>query len=254
MLYFHIRIRTGERDLHSGLYGGAALNAMHALDAALSAVLPRNGRLPEPLRAGITPPSSQELAGWSELPPGAGELAARGAQPADAAAAEEFYLRTFAEPSLDVHGIAGGSPDLVKTIIPVEARANVSIRLVPGQDPDQIASAFERLLHEAAPAGAELDVQRKAETPAVLIDPESQAVQLALEAVERAVGARPLLVRMGGSLPVVSALAERGLPTVLTGFALPDCNLHAPNERLPLGSVEQGIAAGREILRAWAAL
>jgi acetylornithine deacetylase/succinyl-diaminopimelate desuccinylase-like protein len=88
----------------------------------------------------------------------------------------------------------------------------------------------------------------------VLIDPESQAVQLALEAVERAVGARPLLVRMGGSLPVVSALAERGLPTVLTGFALPDCNLHAPNERLPLGSVEQGIAAGREILRAWAAL
>ena len=153
-----------------------------------------------------------------------------------------------------MHGVAGGSPDLVKTVIPVEAHANVSIRLVPGQDPDKIAQAFERLLREAAPAGAELDVERKADAPAALIDPESQAVQLALDAVERAVGARPLLIRIGGSLPVVGALAERGIPTVLTGFALPDCNLHAPNERMPLESVEQGTAAATEILRAWAAL
>jgi acetylornithine deacetylase/succinyl-diaminopimelate desuccinylase-like protein len=254
MVYFHLRVRTGESDLHSGLYGGAALNAMHALVACLGAVLPRDGRLPEPLRAGIVPPSDDELSGWSVLPPGGGELAARGAQPADERAAEEFYLRTFAEPSLDVHGVAGGSPDLVKTVIPVEAHANVSIRLVPGQDPDKIAQAFERLLREAAPAGAELDVERKADAPAALIDPESQAVQLALDAVERAVGARPLLIRIGGSLPVVGALAERGIPTVLTGFALPDCNLHAPNERMPLESVEQGIAAATEILRAWAAL
>src|SRR5919201_144110 len=113
----------------------------------------------------MLPPSDDELGGWSELPPGSGELAARGAQPADDRAAEEFYVRTFAEPSLDVHGIAGGSPDLVKTIIPAEARANVSIRLVPGQDPERIAAAFERLLGEAAPAGAELDVELKARSP-----------------------------------------------------------------------------------------
>ena len=72
--------------------------------------------------------------------------------------------------------------------------------------------------------------------------------------MERAVGTRPLLVRVGGSLPVMAALAEKEIPTVLTGFSLPDCNLHAPNERMPLENVEQGIAAAREILRAWAAL
>ena len=134
LLYFHLRVRTGESDLHSGLYGGAALNALHALMQSLSGVLPSHGRLPEPLRAGIVPPTSEEMAGWEALPPGGDELADRGARPADANAAEELYVRTFAEPSLDVNGIAGGSADSFKTVLPVEARANVSIRLVPGQD------------------------------------------------------------------------------------------------------------------------
>jgi acetylornithine deacetylase/succinyl-diaminopimelate desuccinylase-like protein len=254
MAYFHVRVRTGDSDLHSGLYGGAALNATHALMACLSAVLPREGRLPEPLRAGMVAPSEAELEGWRELPTGLDELAARGAHPADARAADEFYVRTFAEPSLDVNGIAGGSPDLVKTIIPVEARANVSIRLVPGQDVGEIAKAFERLLRGAAPAGAEVDVELRSSSAAALIDADAPAVRLAREAVERAVGVRPVLVRVGGSLPVVGALAERGIPTVLTGFALPDCHLHAPNERMPLAAVEQGIAAATEIFRSWAAL
>jgi acetylornithine deacetylase/succinyl-diaminopimelate desuccinylase-like protein len=254
LLYFQVRARTGESDLHSGLYGGAALNAVHALMAALGAVLPRDGRLPEPLRAGIVPPTGEEISGWAALPPGAGELADREAQPADPRAAEEFYLRTFAEPSLDVNGLVGGSPDLIKTVLPVTAQANVSIRLVPGQQPGEIAAAFERLVREAAPPGADLDVSLASSGPAAVVDPTAPAVQLALDAVERAVGTRPLLVRIGGSLPVVSALSDRGIPTVLTGFALPDCNLHAPNERMPLESVEQGIAAAREILCAWAAL
>ena len=254
LLYFRVRVRTGESDLHSGLYGGAALNAIHALHAALSAVLPQDGRLPEPLRKGIVPPSDEELAGWAELPPGAEELAARRARPADERAAEELYLRTFAEPSVDVNGVAGGSPDLIKTVLPVEARAHVSIRLAPGQRPDTIEAEFERLLREGAPAGAELDVEVMSSAAPALVDPDSRAVRLALEAVERAVGARPLLVRIGGSLPVMSALAGRGVPTVLTGFALPDCNLHAPDERMPLESVEQGIAAAREILLAWGSL
>jgi acetylornithine deacetylase/succinyl-diaminopimelate desuccinylase-like protein len=254
MTYFHVRVRTGQSDLHSGLYGGVALNAMHVLMACLSAVLPREGRLPEPLRAGVAAPSEAELKGWAELPAGSDELAARGAHPADERAAEEFYTRTFAEPSLDVHGIAGGSPDLVKTIVPVEARANVSIRLVPDQGVGEITRTFERVLREAAPGGADVDVELRSSAEATLIDAESPPVRLALDAVERAVRARPVVVRSGGSLPVVSALAERGIPTVLTGFALPDCHLHAPNERMPLSAIEQGIAAAREILLSWAAL
>jgi acetylornithine deacetylase/succinyl-diaminopimelate desuccinylase-like protein len=254
MVYAHIRVRTGESDLHSGLYGGAALNALHALTRTLAPVLPRDGRLPEELHAGVVPPDDKELAGWAELPAGAEELAARGARPADSRAAEEFYVRTLAEPALDVNGIEGGSPHLVKTVLPVEAHANVSIRLAPSQDPAVIAEAFEGLLRGAAPAGADVDVQILATSPPVLIDSETQAVQLALDAVERAVGARPVLVRIGGSLPVMAAIAERRIPTVLTGFVLPDCNLHAPNERMQLDAVDQGIAAAREILTAWSAL
>jgi acetylornithine deacetylase/succinyl-diaminopimelate desuccinylase-like protein len=144
--YFHVSVRTGGQDLHSGVYGGAALNAMHALMQGLTGVVPRNGRAPEPLRAGIAAPTEEELAGWASLPPGAGELAGLGATPTDEHAAEEFYLRTWAEPSVDVHGLAGGSPHLQKTVLPVQAEANVSIRLAPGQTVDSIAPVFQRLV------------------------------------------------------------------------------------------------------------
>src|SRR5919204_3486208 len=144
LVYFHIKVETGKRDLHSGIYGGAALNATHALMKTLSAVLPRDGRLPEPLRAGLAPPTDEELAGWKELTPGAEELSNEGARPADPKAGEEFYLRTFAEPSLDINGIESGSPQLQKTVLPVVAEANVSIRLAPGQDPEAIGPEVER--------------------------------------------------------------------------------------------------------------
>ena len=254
LVYLHATVRTGRRDLHSGLYGGAALNALHALLQALDAVLARDGRLPEPLRAGIVAPTEEELAGWSELPPGSNELADQGARPSDARAADEFYIRTFAEPALDVNGIEGGSPHLQKTVLPVEAVANLSIRLAPGQDPDAIAAEVERLLREAAPENAELTVERWSSSPPGLVDPDSPAVRLGLDAFERVLGTRPRLVRSGGTLPIVPALAEKGIPTILTGFALPDSNIHSPNENIPMEYVPLGVAAARELYRAFAEL
>ena len=250
----HIRVRTGARDLHSGVFGGAALNALHVLVQTLDVVVPRDGRLPELLRAGIAPPTEAELAAWGELTPGLEELAAQGARPMDARAEDEFYLRTFAEPSLDVNGIEGGSPHLQKTVLPVEAHANVSIRLAPGQDPDQIAAAAERLLREAAPEGAELEITRLSSSPSGLIDPDSQVVQLGLDAFERVVGRRPLLVRSGGTLPIVPALADKGIPTIVTGFALPDSNIHSPNENLLAEYLPLGVKAAAELYTAFAAL
>jgi acetylornithine deacetylase/succinyl-diaminopimelate desuccinylase-like protein len=254
LVYFHVRVGTGERDLHSGLFGGAALNALHALARALDGVLAKNGRLPEPLRRGIAPPTDEELAGWAELTPGAEELAGQGARPLDPTAAEEFYMRTFAEPAIDVNGIEGGSPHLQKTVLPVEAHANLSIRLAPGQDPEQIAPEVERLLRDAAPKGAELEITRLSSARPGLVDPNSPAVQLGLEAFERAVGTRPLLVRSGGTLPIVPALADKGIPTILTGFALPDSNIHAPNENLLVDYVPLGVKAAAELYTAFAEL
>jgi acetylornithine deacetylase/succinyl-diaminopimelate desuccinylase-like protein len=254
LVYFHVRVRTGERDLHSGMFGGAALNALHALVRMLDQVLARDGTLPEPLRAGIAPPTTEELAGWSELPSGAEELAEQGARPSDPRAAEEFYVRTFAEPALDVNGIDGGSPHLQKTVLPVEAQANLSIRLAPGQDVDEIGSALERLLREAAPDGAELEIERLSYAPAGLVPPDSRPIQLGLDAFERAVGVRPRLIRSGGTLPIVPALADRGIPTIITGFSLPDANVHSPNENLLVEYVPLGIRAARELFTSFAQL
>jgi len=255
MAYFHVKLRTGARDLHSGMFGGAALNALHALLQTLQAVLPgRDGLLPEPLRAGIATPTEAELDAWRNLQPGAEVLADQGARPADAKAAEELYLRTWAGAAVDVHGIQGGSPILQKTVLPVFAEANLSIRLAPGQDVDAISEAMEALLRDAAPAGAELELQRWSFSPPGLVAPDERAVQLGLDAFERVLGVRPLLVRSGGSLPIVPALAEKGIPTVITGFDLPEGNIHSPNERLLLEYLPLGVAAARELFLGYAAL
>jgi acetylornithine deacetylase/succinyl-diaminopimelate desuccinylase-like protein len=250
LVYFHVRARTGARDLHSGLYGGAALNAVHVLMRAFEAV----AAVPDELRTGTASPTSDELAAWRELEPGADVLADQGARPKDERAAEEFYLRTFASPAVDVNGIVGGEPELQKTVLPVEAHGNVSIRLAPGQDVDEIAEAFERLLRDAVPAAAELDVERWSSSPAGLVQPDAPAVELALDAFERALGRRPLLVRSGGTLPIVPALVDKGIPTILSGFDVPEGNIHSPNERLLLRYVPLGVAAAQETLVAFAGL
>ena len=254
LVYFHVTLRTGARDLHSGLYGGAALNAAHALIQTLGAVVAVDGRLVEPLRARIRPPSPQELEDWRELPSGADELADQSARPMDARAADEFYLRTFAEPALDVNGIESGSPHLQKTVLPVAAVANVSIRLAPGQQVDEIAAAFSRLVSDAAPDGAELEVELLSSAPAGVVPPDADAVQLGLNAFERVLGARPALIRSGGTLPVVPALSEKGIATIITGFSLPDANIHSPNERMLTEYVPLGIAAARALFEEFASL
>ena len=254
LVYLHLKVRTGERDLHSGVYGGAALNAMHALTQILAAVQPRDGLLPEPLRAGIAPPTEEEIASLAQLVPGSERLAEAGARPADPRAAQEFHLRTTAEPALDEHGIAGGSPLLQKTVLPVTAEANLSIRLAPGQDVDAIQSALERLLREAAPEGTELEITKLGASPPGRVRPEEQAVQIALGAFERTFGRRPLFVRSGGTLPIIPALADKGIPTILTGFALPESNIHSPNERILAEYVPLGIEVARELFRSLAGL
>jgi acetylornithine deacetylase/succinyl-diaminopimelate desuccinylase-like protein len=254
LVYLHLKVTTGERDLHSGVYGGVALNAMHALTQILTSVQPQDGRVPEPLRAGIAAPTEDEVAGWSQLVPGSERLAEAAARPIDERAGEEFYLRSTSEPALDVHGIIGGSPLLQKTVLPVSAEANLSIRLAPGQDVEEIASALERLLREATPDGVDLEITRLAASPPGLVRPDEPAVQLALGAFERAFGHRPLFVRSGGTLPIIPALADKGIPTILTGFALPESNIHSPNERILAEYVPLGIETSRELFKSLAGL
>ena len=241
-------MRTGERDLHSGTFGGAALNAMHALMQTLSGVAAaatvacrsRCARAHPADRGRNSPTGPRRRPARRNSPTRAPVLA-------DARAAEEFYLRTWGEPSVDVHGLEGGSPQLQKTVIPVAAEANVSIRLAPGQHPDVIAPEVERLLREAAPEGADVEIELWSSAPPGLIPPDSAAIRLGQDAFERALGARPLLLRAGGTLPIVPALADKGIPTIVSGFDLPEGNLHSPNERLLVEHIPLGVAAAREL-------
>jgi len=253
VILLHVRVRTGERDLHSGMYGGAALNATHALIQALSAVLARDGRVPEPLRAGITPPTAEEREAWAQLTPGAEELAGQGAVPLDPKAGEEFYERTWADAATDVTGIAAGKME-PNTTIAAEAQAIVTVRLAPGQDVPTIRATLERLLREALPDGATLEVVYAHTARPGLIPPGSKAVELALDAFERALGVRPLLVRSGGTLPIVPVLADAGIPTILTGFSLPESNIHSPNERLLVEYVPKAVDSARELFTSFARL
>ena len=245
-----VEVRTGERDLHSGHYGGTALNAIHALAQALTALFPRDGRLPEPLRAGVTQPSDDEVAGWRELPPGADELARVGAPPLDERAAEDFYERVFVEPSLDVTGILGGKPGVRNTTLVSRASAGITIRVAPGQDPEVLATAAEELLRTALPAGATLQILARDVTPPAVLPRDTEVLALARDAFEGVFGRRPLIVRVGGTLPITAALAARRIPTVMAGLALPDSHTHSPNERMLLETFPLGVAAARETYRA----
>jgi acetylornithine deacetylase/succinyl-diaminopimelate desuccinylase-like protein len=243
---FDIRVRTGTRDLHSGMYGNAALNAIHALLRCLAELLPRDGKLREELRVGITPPTDGELEDWRTLQPGPEVLAEAGATPYDERAADEFYVRNWAEPSVDVNGIQAGKMVRNTTLV-ATAEANFTVRLAPGQEVQTVAAAVRQIVEEASPPGAEVELVQDESSNPGLVAPDSPAIQLGLDAFERALGVRPLLTRSGGTLPIMPALEARGIPTILTGFGLNESNIHSPNERLLVDYVPLGIAAAREL-------
>jgi acetylornithine deacetylase/succinyl-diaminopimelate desuccinylase-like protein len=245
----NIDVRVAPRDLHSGVYGGTVANALHVLHGMVAQVVPGpDGRVREELREGIVPPDPAELASWERLPPGAGELAAVGANPVGDPA--DFYVRTGADASLDVNEIVGGEP---RTLVPASARAAVSLRLAPGQRAADIGPVFERLLRDAAPDGAEVAIAWHRADPS-LFEPDLPALVLGARAIERATGTAPVLVRSGGSIPVVAEFAARSIPTIVTGFVLPDDAFHAPDESFRLESLELGERTARELLTALAAL
>jgi acetylornithine deacetylase/succinyl-diaminopimelate desuccinylase-like protein len=246
-----VEVRTGGRDVHSGLYGGAVLNATHVLMHVLGEVLPGpDGRVREELRAGVAAPGEAERESWARLPSGAAMIGEAGAAEVTPGAADEFWERTGAEPSVDVNMLSGGEP---RTVIPSVATAQLSVRLAPGQSAAEIAVEVERLLRAALPDGAELTVELDLSDPA-LFDASEPALQLAAQAFERACGAPPAFVRLGGTLPLLAVLAEQGVPTIVSGFALGADAFHAPNESYRLESLRLGELTARELYRSLADL
>jgi acetylornithine deacetylase/succinyl-diaminopimelate desuccinylase-like protein len=226
LVAFHLKVKTGERDMHSGYYGGAALNAIHVLMEGLSAVTARsNGLLPDQLRVGREALTQVEVDSLKSLPKGWEILDEAGATPLDGKAADDFYDRTWAEPSLDVNGIRGGKPEFVNTTLIVEAEARFTIRLAPGQDPETIAATVEKLIRDAVPDSAEVELIRENSAAPGVFSADSPAIQLGMEAFKKA-----------------------------TGVALRESNVHSPNERLRVEDIDRAVAAASELYRSLAAL
>jgi acetylornithine deacetylase/succinyl-diaminopimelate desuccinylase-like protein len=245
-------VRAADRDLHSGMYGGSAMNALHALHQGLAAVIPGpDGRVRDELRVGIAPPTDEERASWAELPSGQESLDAAGARPAYPNAAAEFIERNGSDTAVDVDQIVAGD---ARTVIPAVARATVSIRVAPGQDVVAIGAELERLIREALPDGAEMTVVSAHTAPPAHFPADSPVLQIAGRAIERAAGVAPAFTRSGGAIPFVADLSEKGIPTIVTGFVLPDDPFHAPDESFSLRGLELGYKSGRELLTGLAEL
>ncbi len=251
LCYRKVTVTTGTLDGHSGLYGGAAMNAAHILTRVLAAVQPVDGQLPDALSTGVGPVSAAERAAWELMPDGVQMLAEAGLVPADPRAGAEFAARTLAAPSVDVHAIWCGDANAVKTVIPTVASAMISLRLAPGQDPAVVGPMFDQLLREAAPGGATCLVENLGDADPALMDPEHPVMRTAAAAIAEATGRDVLPVRSGGTLPIFASMVRKGMPTVLTGFALPDDAIHSPNERMLVANLGTGVRAAMAMLEAF---
>jgi acetylornithine deacetylase/succinyl-diaminopimelate desuccinylase-like protein len=254
MVAVAVDVECAQRDLHSGMYGGAALNAVHVLQRMLDQVLPGpDGLLRNELRAGIVPPSKEELESWSLFPAGADVIAESGGRPISPEAAARYYERNWGDASLDVNGFAGGDAVQKRTIIPATASAKFSLRLAPGQRAEHIGKVTEELLRGAAPDNADIKIEWDG-NDAALFDPTEPALLIAAGALEEAAGARTALQRVGGSIPVMKSFYDRSIPTICSGFALANDNIHAVDESYRIESLALGEAASHKLYEKLAGL
>ena len=247
LVYFQIDLRGTKTDLHSGSFGGAVANPAFVLAQLLAQMKDRGGRVKIPgFYDAVQPLTEEERAEFKRLP--FHEKRYRQDLGAPKLFGERDYTtleRVWARPTFEVNGLLSGfTAEGAKTVIPAVAMAKVSMRLVPDQDPDQVASLFEAYLKKVTPKTVELKITRMHGGKPWMTAFDNRFVQAAGRAIERGFGQRPVFNREGGSIPVVSTFQEvLGLPSVLFGVGLPDENAHAPNEKLDLGNFHNGILA-----------
>lgn len=246
MAYMEVEVRGPAQDLHSGTFGGIVDNPFNVLVRLLAQLHdPVTHRVLVPgFYDRVRPLSQAERELLARAPVSDEELLQLTGVPALAGEAGYTNVERFcARPTLDIHGVPGGFTAAgKKTVIPARAGAKVSMRLVPDQDPAEIARLFEAHLRAIAPSTVRLDVRMLGSAWPVMIDFQGPAVQAAEEAYRRGMGYSPAYLRGGGTIPIVHDLQELlGAPIVMIGFGLPDDNNHAPNEKFNLSCFYRGI-------------
>jgi acetylornithine deacetylase/succinyl-diaminopimelate desuccinylase-like protein len=246
LIYMEVEAKGPARDLHSGLYGGAAPNAVFGLVELLSKLKNADGVIQVPgIYDDVAAPADAERASWLQLPFSEAEMLANEVGSTELTGEPGFSVleRTWARPTLEVHGIAGGFTGAgAKTVIPATATAKVSIRLVPHQDPDKVIAGFEEAVSKATPRGIQASVKVLSKSPGLMVNPDHPAIRVAAESFSAVMGRETVFIRSGGSIPIVGDLHQHlGIPTILMGLGLPDDGLHSPNEKFRIANYFLGI-------------
>jgi acetylornithine deacetylase/succinyl-diaminopimelate desuccinylase-like protein len=246
LVYLEIEAKGPGRDLHSGLYGGAAPNAVFGLIELLAKAKDANGRIQIPgIYNEVEPPSADEKASWEHLPFDEKEYLEKevGATALTGEPGYSVFERTWARPTFEVHGIAGGFTGAgAKTVIPAKAVAKVSIRLVPRQDPEHVLAQVKEFVRTQAPKGIQCEVRVLSSGPGLMVNTDHPAIRVAAKAFADIFGKQTVFTRSGGSIPIVGDFATHlGIPTILMGFGLPDDGLHSPNEKYCIRNYYDGI-------------
>ena len=250
--YVELGLRIAERDLHSGLFGGSAQNAANVMTRLLGDLHDAEGRVRLPgFYDGVTPLSPKLLASWERL--NFDETAFLGRMGLRTPAGEQgrsALERLWGRPTADITGVwSGYTGPGAKTVIPAEAHAKVSFRLVPGQDPAAVVEAFRRFVAARLPPEAQATYDVMFQGRGLEIPTESRWVRAAAAALQAEYGRAPVMMGGGGSIPVVEMMkGVLGLDSLLVGFGLDDDQVHSPNEKFEMSCFHKGQRAHVRLL------
>jgi acetylornithine deacetylase/succinyl-diaminopimelate desuccinylase-like protein len=246
LVYTEIEAQGAKTDLHSGMYGGAAPNPLFALIEIISKLKDAKGKVLIPgFYSKVKAPTKAELAAWKKLPFNEEHYRKTevGSKVLTGEPGYSVLYRTWARPTLEVHGMPGGFiASGAKTVIPARASAKVSMRLVPNQDPDDILKRYTKMVKKLTPKGIEINIKVHSKGPACVVSTDNHYIKAATEAMHDVFKKDTVFIRSGGSIPVVTDFQDvLKLPSVMMGFGLPDDNLHAPNEKFHIPNFYRGI-------------